>query len=267
MTPDEFKRWWLDFGARFPSVGAWADKLADDCWQKLKADWVASLATVTYAEARQVTADMATGKVEAISTLTSDREALGRIVARIVADSRPKPARKPDASYMAKSRQSVRRQQADEFPAGEVFQFATRLRRSGRTKEDVRRIVAERWPVDTDSDRRSRVNCKVCRDSGHAIVWHDATLLAYRDSPDNVDVSTNRLTAAVRCTCRVGKSFPERGPDFAYSDYCLVPAEGVNDESAIGEFKAWAADFWERRARLEHMRHSDFDDWNEEEPY
>jgi hypothetical protein len=77
MTPDEFKNWWRDYQAKFPSAAKWAQGLDADQQRETFASWREALEPVALADALQVNRLLRSGVIDEFPTYDHAREKIG----------------------------------------------------------------------------------------------------------------------------------------------------------------------------------------------
>lgn len=80
MTPTECNRWWEDFQAKYPSAGAWANKLTEIQWREIFSAWITVLEKTSLADALEVNRLMRTGEIPEVGSFDHERERIGHCV-------------------------------------------------------------------------------------------------------------------------------------------------------------------------------------------
>lgn len=264
MDKPEFNRWWKDYAGRFPSSNAWLNSLGDDVATSQLSLWFEILAPVSLDDALDVSRRMSLGTLEPVGSFSNERERTAIYVRRAAERISSKRARDQPSTGTLGSYRPARRSKRNALPMRSLLGKIVRLVESGRTREEA----AAACFGEPDVESQERVKCPLCRDYGTLTVWHWRSVAAFAEDPALIEHRENRLTMSVPCSCSAGDKFV--GENRVWDDdairydsrhYCIADYGEVYTDSALAEFKLWAAAYLDaaRHAQTQRMAAEDDD--------
>lgn len=205
MTIDEFPQFMSALEAQMPTIAAHAGK-----HPAMLASWRREVEDITLADAAEAISRMRRGDSARPGML--DRDFFPAFLQSAVSELRYERIQQQQAAEDAGKLLQTGANVLVKVSMAECFKAACEERRrateAGEDPETAVHEVVKKMLADVPEDKRDRMRCRTCRDTGVVECWNVAAMAdARRSIKQDVDPQGDRWrTCHVSCNCQVGKS-------------------------------------------------------------